>query len=162
MHNDAQFVCYVKKYMDMVFRVAFNMLGSRAEAEDAAQNVFLKLYRSGKPFESEEHVKHWLIRVAINESKRAAASPWRRMEPLEGADLASFEFPGPEQAGLMEAVLRLKPKYRAAIYLHYYEGLSAEELSAALGIPKATALTHLRRGREALKKLLTEDERSAR
>lgn len=159
MLSDAAFTVYAQTYMDMVFRVAFHWLGSRADAEDVTQNVFLKLYREEKPFESEAHVKHWLLRVAVNESRKILRAPWRRCEPIEGneAFLPPSPPPSAEHTGLMDAVLRLKPKYRAAIYLFYYEDCTTEEISKLLGIPRATVLTHLRRAREALRKELTEE-----
>lgn len=105
-------------------------------------------------------MKYWLLRVAANESKKLLRAPWRRRcEPLEGNEMYLAESPPPseEHAALMDAVLRLKPKYRAAIYLFYYEDCTTEEISKLLGIPRATVLTHLRRAREALREELTKE-----
>ena len=117
--------------------------------------MLLKLYRYDGAFESEAHCKHWLIRVTINECKSALRSPWRRTEDI--ADYANtLALPTPEHTELLETVMRLPPKYRAAIYLFYYEGYATAEIAELLGTPEATVRTHLARGREKLRTMLTE------
>ena len=83
MLTEEQFSYLAKKYMDMVFRLALHYTKSRSESDDITQEVLLKLYRKDKPFESEDHVRYWLIRVTVNECKRAFLSPWKRTEPIE-------------------------------------------------------------------------------
>lgn len=155
MFTEEQFTRLAKLYMDMVFRLAFNYTKSRSEADDITQDVLLKLYRCDKSFESEAHIKHWLIRVTINECKRTFLSPWKQLEPLEEY-AASLSFPSPEHSELFYAVMELPKKYRVPIFLHYYEGYSCEEISGFLNIPNATVRTHLRRGREMLRANLQE------
>ena len=97
MLTEEQFCALAKKHMDMIFRIAFNYLIDRNEADDITQNVLLKLLDAKKEFESEEHIKYWLIRVTINESKKALRSPWRKTEPIE--DYAStIAFSAPEKS----------------------------------------------------------------
>ena len=155
MFTDEQFTCLANKYIDTVFRVALNDLRSGTEAEDVTQNVFEKLWKEKKPFLSEEHIKHWLIRVTINECKSLLRSPWRRAENFEDY-AAKLSFTTPEHSELFYAVMDLPKKYRLAIYLYYYEGYSTGELAEILKIPSATVATHLRRGRELLRKNLQE------
>ena len=145
----------VRRYAPAVHSVCVMRLSGHADADDCFQNVFLKLYRSKTDFTGPDHVKHWLLRVTINACKKAALSPWRRMEPIETCAEA-FQMPSAEHAELLDAVMRLKPKYRTAIYLHYYEGCSTQEIAKLLGVPQNTVLTHLRRARQALKEELTE------
>lgn len=76
MMTKEAFACLAEKYIDTVFRVAFNYLRSKADAEDVAQNVFLKLLREKKDFDNEDHVKRWLIRVTVNECKSMTRSKW--------------------------------------------------------------------------------------
>ena len=141
--------------MDTIFRVSFSYMKSRAEADDITQNVLLKLYRSDKLFESDVHIKHWLIRVTINECKKTLGSPWRRSESIE--DYASaLTFSTPEHSELFYAVMDLPKKYRVAVFLYYYEDYSADEISQLIGIPRATVYAHLKRGREQLKTTLSE------
>lgn len=155
MLSNEQFTGLAQKYIDTVFRVALNCLRSPSDADDVTQNVFLKLFRETREFESEEHIKHWLIRVTINECRSFSRSPWRKNEPLEDYEgkLAM------EQSGhsdLFYAVMELPTRYRVPIYLHYYEGYSTEEIGGILKIPKSTVCSQLKRGREMLRKTLTE------
>ena len=73
----------VRRYSDMVYRLAFARTGNTADAEDVYQEVFLRYLRSDPQFTSEEHRKAWLLRVTINCAKKLHAAPWRRRtEPL--------------------------------------------------------------------------------
>ena len=74
----------VRTYGDTVYRVALHALRNPADAEDVMQTVMLRLLESGRDFESEEHLKHWILRVAVNESRKVLRSFWRRTSvPLE-------------------------------------------------------------------------------
>ena len=157
MFTDEQFTAYAQMYMDTIFRVAFNYLKSRTDADDITQNVLIKLYRAKKTFESDVHIKHWLIRVTINECKHALLSPWRRIEPIED-HIKSLCFEAPEQSDLFEKVMKLPKKYRVVVYLYYYEDYSTEEIAKTLEIPNATIRTQLKRAREKLKMELLEVE----
>ena len=155
MMNDEQFTCLTRRYIDTVFRVALNYLRSPADAEDVTQTVFEKLLREKKVFENEEHIRAWLIRVAVNECKKLLRSPWRKVEPLEDY-LTAVAFDNPAHSDLYRAVMELPKKYRMAIYLHYYEGYSTQEIASLLRIQKNTVCSHLKRGRELLKLQLQE------
>ena len=154
--TDAAFAQAARTYGDTVYRVALHALNNPHDAEDVMQNVLLKLYECKKEFESEEHMKHWLLRVAVNESRRVLRSLWRRNSvPLEERhDTAAPE--DPVRAEMLEAVMALEPKYRLAVYLYYYEGLSVAETAAAMRANVSTVQTWLLRARERLRKELTE------
>lgn len=137
MFTNAQFTCLAEKYIDTVFRVAFNYLRSAADAEDVTQNVFEKLLREQKPFVSEEHIKHWLIRVTVNECKSLTRSKWWKTESLD-TYASTLTFDQPEHLDLFFAVMDLPKKYRLPIYLHHYEGYSTEEVAELLKIPRGT------------------------
>lgn len=88
------FIQRAQRYMDDLFRLAFSWLKSRADADDVTQTVLLRLYETDKIFESEEHVRHWLVRVTINECKKYWRSPWRRTEDFtDYANTLVFEQP---------------------------------------------------------------------
>ena len=157
MFTNEQFTALANQHMDTVFRVALSFLKSRADADDITQTVLLKLYRYEGDFQSESHIRNWLIRVTVNECKSVLRSPWRRTEDIEDY-VNSIAFPSQDHSDLFEAVMALPAKYRAAIYLYYYEGYSTRELAAILSVPEATVRTRLARGREKLRKLLTEAE----
>ena len=155
LFTDAQFTCLVDKYIDTVFRVALNYLKVSADAEDITQSVFEKLLRQRKEFESDDHIRHWLIRVTINECKNLLRSPWRKVGNLD--DYArTIPFETTEQSDLYLSAMELPKKYRLPIYLYYYEGYSTKEIAEILKIPNGTVCTNLRRGRELLKKHLLE------
>ena len=91
--TDQRFREAVELYGDMVFRLAYSYLKNRADAEDVMQESLLKLYVEPRDFESADHEKHWLIRVAANECKKLLRSPWRRRtDPLDEAAEAPANF----------------------------------------------------------------------
>ena len=155
MFTDEQFTQIAQRHMDTVFRVAFSYMKSRADADDITQNVLLKLYRYNGSFENDAHIRHWLIRVTINECKTAVRSLWRQTESIEDY-VNLLAMPTQEHSDLLEAVLALPKKYRVAIYLHYYEGYSTAEMAELLSLPEATVRTHLARARAKLRTILTE------
>ena len=156
--TDETFAQAARTYGDTVYRVAYHALGNPSDAEDVMQTVLLRLYEYKKDFESEEHMKHWLLRVAVNESRKVLRSFWRRASvPLEEwRDTAAPE--DPARAEVLEAVMALEPKYRLAVYLYYYEGLSVAEAAAVLRANVSTVQTWLLRARARLRKELTEEK----
>lgn len=126
MMNESRFTALAERYMDMVYRIALNALGSAADAEDVTQNVMLRLYRSDPDFESEEHARRWLIRVAVNESKRLVGLPWKKREASLKEVLNASAEEDNLQKSLIRKVAGLPPKYRVAMYLYYFEGYSVK------------------------------------
>lgn len=156
--TDQRFREAVELYGDMVFRLAYSYLKNRADAEDVMQEALLKLYTERKDFESPDHEKHWLIRVAVNECRKLLRSPWRRRTgPLDEIEEAAA-FDRPAQSELFRQVMALPPKYRAAVYLYYYEGYSVKETAALLGAKASTVQTWLMRARGQLQIKLKEAE----
>lgn len=155
MQDEIEFHAAVERWRDTVFRVTFNYLRSRSDADDATQDVFVTLYRSNKHFESDEHLKAWLIRVTCNRCKSAFRSPWRRVENL--ADYAEQLSMTPASASVFAEVMALPQKYRVPVYLYYYEGYSTAEIAGILGMPAATVRTRLARARARLKEELSDD-----
>lgn len=157
MRDREEFTRLAGQYINTVYRVAYGYLRSAADAEDATQNVLLKLWRSEKAFESDAHIKHWLIRVTVNECKKVFLSPRRREMPIEDvAETLTFETP--EHSSLFYEVMALPKKYRVPLLLYYYEDYSTGEIAQMLGLPPATVRTRLARGRDRLKHMLQEQE----
>ena len=157
MLTNEQFTCLAQRYIDTVYRVALNYIKSPADADDITQNVFLKLLQEKKPFDSDDHVKHWLIRVTVNECRNLVRSRWWRAESFEEY-AGQLVFDNQAQSDLFQMVMALPRKYRLPIYLHYYEGYSTQEIGQLLKLPKNTVCTQLKRGRELLKESLQEVE----
>ncbi len=149
-----EFAQAVERYGDMVFRVAYSCLRRREDAEDVMQETLLKLYREDKPFDSEDHRRFWLVRVAVNESRKVMRW-YRRVIPLEELPEAAT-FDRPEQSELFRAVMDLPAKYRLVIYLYYYEGYSVREVGELTRTRESTVQTRLARARGLLKQTLQE------
>ncbi len=158
--SDDEFTEAVRKYSDTVFKVCYSFCKNRSDAEDIMQNVFIKLYGYEEKFKNPEHVKHWLIRVAITECNDYFSSSWRKRvtcsindERFEDEGL-SFEIP--EQSELFYAVRSLPPKYRVVVHLYNYEDYSVSEIAEMLGIRESSVQTQLMRARNKLKIKLSE------
>lgn len=145
----------VEKYSDMITGLCLVRLGNRHDAEDCYQNIFLKLFKNKEILmEEPEHIKSWLIRVAINECKnRFRFLSRHKTEPLSFADDCSIEM---EDRTILDAVMTLPEKYREVIYLFYYAGYSVIELASILNSNENTIKSRLKRGREMLKEILTD------
>jgi RNA polymerase sigma-70 factor (ECF subfamily) len=114
----------------------------------------MKLYQAEIEFQSDEHMKAWLIRIAVNLSKNFLRDNKRRSGEELDENIPYLE--ENEDNGLLSYVLKLPEKYRIPIHLFYYEGYSVNEISDILGIPQGTVKIHLKRGREKLKSVLTD------
>ena len=155
MLTDTQFSEYAQKYIDTVYRVAFSMLRNPHDADDVTQDVFLKLYTARVEFQSEDHVKNWLMKVTVNACRNVFRMPWRRAKDIEEyAQTLGFE--SPEQTDLFLAVNSLEQKYRIAVHLYYFEGYSVKEIGKILGVSENTVSTRLARARGKLRSILTE------
>lgn len=116
----------IERYSDMVYRLAFSRVGTRQDADDVYQEVFLRYLKKCPAFESEEHRKAWLLRVTVNCSNTFLTSPWRKRQTELPEDL-SFE--DKRQQELYAELRQLPGKYRDVIHLFYYEELLVEEIS---------------------------------
>ena len=144
----------VSHHTPMLLRLACTRLENPADAEDAVQEVFLKLLTACPAFRDAEHEKAWLIRTTLHRAADLRKAAARRNVPLEEALLAAA--PEPEDR-LLAAVRALPEKYGTVIHLHYYEGYSLKEIGKLLGLPAATVGTRLARGRERLRQSLKEE-----
>jgi len=156
----------VRRYQRPVISVIVRMTGDRTQAEDLAQETFVKAFRSLKSFDSTRRLSSWLFRIAHNTTLDAL----RRLKPevveLEGLsegdphrDPAAPPAPDPlEQAALgtalNRALLSLRPDYRAAIALRYDQQLPFDEIGQILGVPEVTVRTYVHRARKELARSL--------
>lgn len=136
---------------DAVYRLALCRLGSRPDAEDVYQEVFLRLLRDTTDFRDAEHLKAWLLRVTISRCTDLRRSAWfRRTAPLEAAPDAAAPEPD-DHSALWQAVHALPGDLRTVIHLHYVEGYDTAEIAAMVGCRPATVRTRLHRARKQLK-----------
>ena len=150
----------VAAYRGMVYRLAYSCLGNSFDADDISQEVFLRMYGYKKQFVDEEHKKAFLIRITVNLCKNLQKTAWmrKRVELDENipADNHSYE----SESMLRNYVLKLKPNYRAVIYLFYYEGYSVAEIAKILKISETSVTTRLNRARNQLRTQLLTDKES--
>lgn len=146
----------VDRYSDTLLRIAAHNCRTQSDAQDAVQTVFLKLIHTAPTFQSEEHEKAWLIRVTVNHCRDVLRSGWsRRTVPLpETEDPGTHDETDTESLAVLQAVRSLPEKYRAPVYLHYYEGYTTAEIAAMLGVRRGTIDSRLFRARQKLEALL--------
>ena len=151
-----EFTAFAEKYMDTIYRVAYSWTKNSDDANDVTQDVLIQLYKTTKEFESDSHLKNWLIKVTVNQCKMLFRSPWSKMEDIgEYADTLGFE--EKSHLDLFRAVMNLDKKYRVPLLLFYYEGYSTAEIASILGIPEKTVSTRLFCAKARLKDDLKEE-----
>ena len=149
--DDRELERAVDRFAPSVYRLAYARTGSRADAEDVMQEVFLRLVGKRPDFRDDDHCRAWLLRVTVNCANDLFRSAWRRRTVALTEDLTA---PGPEEGGELAAVLELPEAYRVPIHLFYYEELSVAEIAAVLGKSEGAVKTRLSRGRELLREKL--------
>lgn len=143
------------------------LTGDRGLAEELAQDTFVKAYRHLATFDTTRRLSSWLFRIAHNTALDALRRAPRPEIPLETADHRSTGTPAAapeadpvERKALgraLEAALgTLRPAFRAAVVLRYEEGLAFDEIGLVLGVPEATARSHVHRARKELAQRLSE------
>ncbi|MBQ4629508.1 MAG: RNA polymerase sigma factor [Clostridia bacterium] len=143
----------IEKYFDMVYRLALARTKDKSAADDVCQDVFLKYIKSDKEFESEEHIKAWLLKVTVNCSKSLFTSSWfKKTVPLS----EELTFNSPEVSDLFTQVQKLPKKYATVIHLFYYEDMSIAQIAKLFNMNESTVKSHLFRARKELKELLGE------
>lgn len=151
----------VETYADTILRVSYTYLHSTQDAEDICQDVLLKALNRAERFESAEHERAWIIRVAINATKdllrrqsgRATVALDDIAEPVAPTRATEYELEARSES-VLERVMALPLEYREAIYLHYYEGCSIKQIAAIVHASESAVATRLSRGRSKLRTTL--------
>lgn len=164
----------VREHSDLVYRVALRMLGD-GEAQDASQEVWVRVWRSIKEFRGESAFSTWLYRITVNTCLSARERTLRREvrelrdelpflpEPSGGEHDPESTTLGRERKDELAAALQqLRPEHRAALVLRHMEGLSYAEVSEVLEVPEGTAKGWVSRGRAALLVILSDGDASRR
>ena len=151
----------INEYQRNLFAAAFSICKNAEDANDVVQETFIQYYTSKKEFEDEQHLKAWLIRVAVNKSKDITRSFWRRNkvnlppEELPEKSLESCMYP--VEMRLFDEVMRLPEKTRIVIHLYYYEDMSVREIAHIPMSTEGAVKMRLSRGRNMLKASLQEE-----
>lgn len=143
-------------YQDNLYAVAFNICKNQMDAEDVVQETFVQYYTTKKQFEDKQHLRAWLIRVAINKAKNLTRTFWRRNKCSLEDYMETLTFEDTDSRNLFEEVMKLPDKYRIIIHLFYYEDYSIKEIAEILKLSESNVKTRLSRGRTLLKHTLKE------
>ncbi len=146
----------VRKYTQTVAGVCLTRLQIWADTEDCFQNTFFKLYTKSPSFKDENHLKAWLIKVAVNECNNYLKKNRRTISIESVKEQPSYH--SEDEMDITWALMKLPPNYRDILYLHYCERYKVKEIAKILGKNPKTVMVMLKRGREMLRKIYGGDE----
>lgn len=147
----------IEEYRNNLYVTAFSVCKNAQDAEDVVQDTFIQYWSLKKDFESKQHIRAWLIRVAINKAKNKNNTFFRRNSVLLDDYIQTLTFESEESSELFEAVMNLPEKYRIVIHLFYYEDYSVNEIAGILKLKQGNVKVRLSRGRLLLRNMLKED-----
>ena len=156
--DDIAFSELVDRYKNLVYAIVARMVTDRTQADDLAQDVFLKVYRGLPYFRGEARLSTWIYRIVLNVCTQA-----RGRRSVEVTGVASQQEPGRTDASfadfelrerLEKAIAQLPENYRLLISAHYLDGVQYESLAEALNLPIGTIKTHLYRAKRRLRELM--------
>lgn len=153
--NDFKYI--YDSYVDDIYRLCVSFLKNRADAEDAVQETFVKYYCSDKNFESEDHIKAWLIVTASNHCKNILKHWWRKREDYDEYR-ESVGDGGIYVDEMLELIMKLPDKYKLVVYLHYYEEYDSGQIAKMIHKSGSTVRTYLQKARKILKQELIKSE----
>jgi len=169
------FTKLVRAHSSLVYRVALRMLGNE-DAQDASQEVWIRVWRNIKAFRGESAFTTWLYRITVNTCLSARQREARRGEreysgdempylpepPRGDADPETAALSAERREEIEAALLHVRAEHRAALVLRHMEGLSYAEISAVLEVPDGTAKGWVSRGRAAMLVALAEEDHGRR
>lgn len=142
------------KFKSMVTGICYTYTKNISDTEDLVQDIFMKLYTVKQDFQSVDHLKHWLIRVSINESKNYVKSAWKKRLVFSNDMIANTRAVDGEDLDNTQKVFnmvhKLPTKYKDVIILYYYEDLQIKEISQILRISENSIKKRLERARTVI------------
>jgi RNA polymerase sigma-70 factor, ECF subfamily len=168
--NQEAFADLVRRYQVRVFNLARVSTRNDADAEDVAQEIFIRVHRGLRSFRGDSAFRTWLYRIAVNVTRTQAGRPslfgwFRRVEPEDAGGADPLEaLPSPDAVedsvayrdAIDHALGRLTPDLRMAVTLRDSQGLEYREIAEVLGVPIGTVMSRISRGREKLRPILAE------
>lgn len=149
--DEQEFARQYKAYAQMLYKIAYVYFGTQQDAEEMVQETFIRLCCHAPCFENETHEKAWLIRVITNLCKNECKSAWKkRVERREEVEPPTQVLQEPDRE-LLALVVGLPEKYKAPVYLYYYEQYTVGEIAQMLGLSVSAVKMRLKRGREQLR-----------
>src|SRR4051794_16659083 len=162
--DDAAFAELIDRYKDLVYGLVYRLSKDRSQADDLAQEVFLKVYRGLPYFRGDAKLSTWMYRIVFNVCCENRARRRPREEPLDPGGGRPVIDPGGVDAAFADLELRdrleqamegLPDNYRFLIAAHYLQGVQYDALAAALDLPLGTVKTHLYRAKRLLRERLS-------
>ena len=154
----------IKTYQTSLFSASFAILKNTEDANDVVQETFIAYYKLKKEYESEAHLKAWLLRVTVNKSRDLRRTYWfRNRQDLNWEDLNLTEADtlikdeNDKAKELYRSIMNLPETLRVVIHLYYYEDLSVKEIATILKVTEASVKMRLSRARKQLKNTLQEE-----
>jgi RNA polymerase sigma-70 factor (ECF subfamily) len=148
----------IKKYQDMVYRIALTHTSCQSDADDVFQDAFLAYHRRQPAFTTEGTRKGWLITTALNCARHQASTSWRtRVVPLRPEDAERlpssrvFTFQTETQDQVFRVLTQLPVQYRSVLHLFYFEDLSIAQIAGVLGEREGAVKMRLSRARELMR-----------
>ncbi len=159
----------VDLYGERLYRLAYSLVGNREDAADVLQETFSGAFRGMRDFKERSSLKTWLCRILVKQAARHRRKEHRRrvisLEQCEESSgetaAATADITGDAKIDIEEAMRMLSPDHREVILLREMRGLSYEEISEVLGIPRGTVESRLFRARQELRTLLRDYETCA-
>lgn len=149
--TDAEFEAFYERHWKYVYKLCFIYMKSASDAEDCAEDVFVKVLTGEITFDDEVHERKWLTVAAINLCKDRLKG-WKRKAVMPIDDEPELAAPEQEdRSDVLEAVQSLPVKYKDVIWLYYYEGYQTDEIAEILGRPPSTIRNQMRDARKLLK-----------
>jgi len=160
-HLEKEIEQLIQDYGNDVLRLSYMYLKDQHLAEDAFQEVFIKVYHKWDSFRNESSIKTWLIKITINVCKDMLKSNWIKKVSFydtddlptlsDDKDLVEAEI---DKKEIFQQILTLPDKYKEVILLYYYQGFSVNEIASLLDTTTGTVGSLLSRARSLLKKVL--------
>jgi len=156
-HRDRAFEALLQRYEGKIYRLCCALLRDRAQAEDAAQESLVRIWKALDRFDGRASLSSWIYAITRNrcltalERRRVMDSLSDSEVETELADASAAEEPSEERSGQLRELVDLLPeRLRRALLLFYFEERSISEVALMLGCPEGTVKTHLFRARAAL------------
>ncbi len=154
--SDSEINRILQTYGDMLYRTAYLLLGNPHDVQDALQETLLRYLEKAPSFDSAEHEKAWLLRVAANCCKDFLR--FRKRHACLDIESLKEQLPAPEEQRLARELGALPAKWKTVLILYYFEGYSVRETAEILRVSESAVKKRLQRARQALKLELTEKE----
>lgn len=156
MTND-EYIYAVKRNSNRIYLIALSYLQNHHDAEDVMQEVFLKLWKTNKVFNDDEHMDKWLVITCVHKCKDHFKSPFVKNNVAldEAKDLYTFDTI--KNFDVFNAIMSLPKKERLAVHLFYYEDMQINEIAEIVKSKPSAVKTRLCRARTHLKSILGDD-----